>query len=510
MRLPVSLILAASLLSSAAAAQALPASQSADPYFQVSAGTLARNAALTPNTGRARNVIIFVGDGMGLSTVVASRIFEGQQRGVDGESNSLSFERLPYVALSKTYSVDTQVTDSAAGVTAIMSGVKTRNGIIGLNGLARREDCASAAGAMALSLAELAKLSGRSAGVVTTTRITHATPAGAYAHTPYRDWEADSDTPPAAIEAGCKDIARQLVEAPLALRVDVALGGGRSKFLPEAADGKRGDGRDLTREWATTGGPGALYVADAAALAAAPTAPGTRLLGLFANEHLPYEADRAIMGEGVPTLAEMTRKAIAVLSANPQGYVLLVEGGRIDMASHLGNAQRTVTETVAFAQAVQAALDSVDPNETLVIVTADHSHGLVLNGYSTRNAPILGLAGDEADALAIGLDGKPYTTLTFATGPGGPVGAAPRADPSLEHPEDLDYRQQATVGMLSAAHSGEDVAVYATGPQAYLIHGVVEETYAFQVARRALGLDGAPPPAATAPVKPRKKRFGLF
>jgi len=507
MRPFASLILVASLVASGAGAQTLPPSQTSDAYFRASAEALARAEALTPNTGRARNVIIFVGDGMGLSTVVASRIFEGQRRGVDGESNSLSFEQLPYVALSRTYSTDTQVTDSAAGVTAIMSGVKTRNGVIGLNGSAVREDCASAAGAMALSLAELGKLSGRSTGVVTNTRITHATPAGAYAHTPYRDWEADADMPPPAIAAGCQDIARQLVEAPLALRMDVALGGGRSKFLPEEAGGKRGDGRDLTGEWAASGGPGAVYVSDAAALAAAPVTPSTRLLGLFANEHLPYEADRAVMGEGVPTLAEMTRKAIAVLDQNPNGYVLLVEGGRIDMASHRGNAYRTLTETVAFAEAVRAALDMVDLKDTLVIVTADHSHGLVINGYADRNAPILGLTGDEG-APVTGLDGKALTILMFATGPGGTSGDAHRDDPAMEDTDDADYRQHAAVGLPSAAHSGEDVAVYAAGPQAFLIRGVVEETYAFQVARRALGLDAAPVTPAAAP--PRRKRFGLF
>lgn len=496
MRRFASLLVVVSLIAPGVSAQTLPGSQTGDAYFRDSAQRLDAALAAVPNTGRARNVIIFVGDGMGLSTVVASRIFEGQQRGVDGESNSLVFERFPYVALSKTYSTDMQVTDSAAGITAIMTGVKTRNGVVGLTGSAIRGNCASAQGAMALNLAEIAKAGGRSVGVVTNTRITHATPAGAYAHTPFRDWEGDEDMSPQAVAAGCVDIARQLVEPAPGARMDVALGGGRSRFLPAGAGGKRTDGRDLTREWRQIGGPGGVYVSTAAELAAAPVTPTTRLLGLFADEHLPFEVDRPAQGGTVPSLAQMTLKAIEVLSRNPDGYVLLVEGGRIDMASHLGMAGRTVTETVAFAEAVKAALGAVDLEDTLVIVTADHSHGLVLSGYADRNAPILGIAGDEGVPVT-GLDGKPYTTLMFATGPGGPDGKTGREDPSATDTTDPDYRQAAAVGLRSAAHSGEDVMIYAIGPQAYLFRGVVEETYTFHVARRALGLDGglAPAPA---------------
>ncbi len=156
--------------------------------------------------------------------------------------------------------------------------------------------------------------------------------------------------------------------------------------------------------------------AQLAALDPAKTGP---VLGLFAGEHLLYEVERPILGEGVPTLAAMATKAVDLLSKNPKGYFLLVEGGKIDMGSHLNNAKRTLTETVEFSKAVQAVLDKVNLDETLVIVTADHSHGLVISGYANRNAPILGLAGNEGEPIAAG-DGKPYTVLSFATGPGGP------------------------------------------------------------------------------------------
>lgn len=471
--------------------------QAADAYYKAGEAALAKQMAVVPNTGKAKNVILFLGDGMGISTVTAGRIYDGQQKGVDGESNSLAFEKLPYSALSKTYSHDTQVTDSAAGITAIMTGVKTRNKIIGLTGAAIGGQCETEKGARVDSLAELAKAHGRAAGVVTTTRVTHATPAGAYAHTAYRDWEGDGDMPAEALKAGCKDIARQLIEAPDALRLDVVMGGGRSRFLPKGKDGKRADGRDLTAEWLKAEGQGSAYVANADQLKVLP-AGAKHVLGLFAAEHLPYEVERATLGQGVPTLAQMATSAVDVLSKNPNGYFLLVEGGKIDMGSHLGNAKRTLSETVEFSKAIAAVLAKVDLKDTLVVVTADHSHGLVLSGYAARNAPILGLAGNEGEPIRGG-DGKAYTTLMFATGPGGPKGSDTRKDPAKEDLDDVEYVQEATVNLGSAAHSGEDVGVFADGPQAFLVRGVVEESYIFQVMRHAFGFD------AKAAPKPKKR-----
>jgi len=479
----------------------------ADAYYKAGQAALAKQMAVVPNTGKAKNVILFLGDGMGISTVTAGRIYDGQQKGVDGESNSLSFEKLSYSALSKTYSHDTQVTDSAAGITAIMTGVKTRNKIIGLTGAALGEKCETEKGNAVDTLAELAKANGRAAGVVTTTRVTHATPAGAYAHTAYRDWEGDADMPAEALAAGCKDIARQLIEAPDKLRLDVVMGGGRSRFLPDGQDvGKRADGRDLTAEWVKAEGQGATYVTTVDQLKAIP-ADTKHVLGLFAAEHLPYEVERPVLGQGVPTLAEMATSAVDVLSKNPNGYFLLVEGGKIDMGSHLGNAKRTLSETVEFSKAIAAVLAKVDLKDTLVVVTADHSHGLVISGYAARNSPILGLAGNEGEPILAG-DGKAYTTLMFATGPGGPEGNDLRKDPAKEDTDDVDYHQEATVNLASAAHAGEDVGVFADGPQAFLLRGVVEESYIFQVMRHAFGFDGpaAPASAAAEPTETKKKR----
>lgn len=472
-------------------ASAVPPAQQANAYYAHDLSALNAALAEKPNTGRAKNVILFIGDGMGISTVTAARIYAGQQAGRDGPSHSLAFEALPYLALSKTYSHDSLVTDSAPSASAMLTGVKTKNGMIGVDGSARLEDCTSLKASKVISLAEMAKAGGRSTGAITTTRITHATPASTYAHTPYRDWEGDANMSPQAKAQGCIDIARQLVEAPYGVTLDVAMGGGRSRFRPQEQGGARTDGRDLIKAWRDKAGPNSAYVSTAAQLAAIKPGQTRKILGLFAEEHMPYEAERAMLGQDKPTLAAMTVAAIDALSTNPKGYFLMVEGGRIDMGSHAGNAYRTVTETVEFSNAVAAALAKIDLKDTLVIVTADHSHGLVLSGYPSRNAPILGLADDASAATrepVKGTDGKPYSILSFATGPGGPEGDEERPDLSKVDTQDPEYRQQATVPMAYAAHSGEDVPIFAGGPQAHLVRGVVEESYIFQVMRRALGL----------------------
>ncbi|MEY4255357.1 MAG: hypothetical protein RLZZ141_584 [Pseudomonadota bacterium] len=484
---PLGGLLLALTISHAASAAEPVARQLADPYYVSGLTTLDKALALKPNTGKAKNVILFVGDGMGISTIVASRIHEGQSRGVDGVSNSLSFEALPYLALSKTYSHDTMVSDSAASASAMLTGVKTRNGTIGVDSTVIADDCQSVARAHVTTLAEIAKAKGRWTGAVTTTRITHATPASTYAHVANRDWEGDQNMSAQARAAGCKDIARQLVEAPTATRLNVAMGGGRSRFRPEAQGGSRTDDRDLIQTWLKTTGPRSAAVMNVHELKSLDPAKVDHVLGLFGQENLPYEVDRATQGADTPTLTQMATTAVDILSKNPKGYFLMVEGGRIDMGSHAGNAYRALTETEEFSKAITAVMAKVDMKDTLIIVTADHSHGLVISGYASRNDPILGLAADEGTG-GLARDSRPYAVLSYATGPGGADGENHREDLSSVNTKDPDFLQQATVPMFSAAHSGEDVAIFAGGPQAHLFHGVVEESYIFQVMRHALGL----------------------
>ena len=205
---------------------------------QVKVATSEENiAAVVKESGKAKNVILFVGDGMGISTVTAARIMAGQLEGKLGEEHQLSFETLPFSGFAKTYNVDAQTPDSAGTMTAMASGVKTDAGVIGVDEDIERGNCATVAGNELVTATELAEIAGKSTGIVSTARITHATPAATYAKSADRNWEDVSDMPEAAVTAGCEDIASQLVnfEANLEARyegldvdgLEVVMGGGR-------------------------------------------------------------------------------------------------------------------------------------------------------------------------------------------------------------------------------------------------------------------------------------------
>ncbi|MGL4543806.1 MAG: alkaline phosphatase, partial [Polymorphobacter sp.] len=228
---------------------------SSDPYWTLGRKALAARLQAMNRPARARNVILFIGDGMGISTITAARIFDAQQRAKAsgatalGEENSLSFEKLPFSALVKTYNTDAQVPDSAGTASAMNIGIKTRIGYINFRQDQTAQACKTPE-AWPRTIAEFAKGKGMAVGVVTNTRLTHATPAAVYAHVPNRNWEgADATFPAAARTAGCPDIASQLVNFGTSNGIDLALGGGRSKFQSVALGGSRDDGRDLVAEW---------------------------------------------------------------------------------------------------------------------------------------------------------------------------------------------------------------------------------------------------------------------
>lgn len=445
-----------------------------------------------------RNVVLFIGDGMGISTITAARIYAGQKLGRDGESHELSFERFPNVALIKTYNTDLQVPDSAGTMSAIITGSKTRAGVLSVGRDPARGDCEGALGAPMRTLLEEAEAAGFRSGLISTTRITHATPAATYAHSADRNWEDDKAMPAAAAEAGCVDIARQLVEFGPGDGPELVLGGGRSNFAPEGAldpeynkpMGRRQDGRNLIDHWRQAGAD-RRYVWNRAQWqeAMAGAEPGrSQILGLFEPSHLQWEADRDAALE--PSLAEMTGAAIDFLAAgNDTGYFLLVEGGRIDHAHHYGNAYRAMEDTVALDQAVAAALERVDLANTLVLVTADHSHTLTISGYPKRGNPILGKVTLPDGSYQLDANERPYTTLSYANGPGATDQPADLTDVDTTT---LDYRQAATIPMQSETHAGEDVAAYAAGPAADQLRGVMEQNEIYQVLRSAL-LGGPPP-----------------
>ena len=451
-------------------------------------------AAAQRNAARRNNVILFVGDGMDVSTVTFSRIAE---HGVDGD---LFLDRMPYTALSRTSSADNLVADSAAAMSAMMTGVNTNNGVIGYPPTTERQDSnLDGDGTPPTNVAELAKSLGYAVGIVTTARVTHSTPAAVYAHAKDQGLE--------------DDIAAQLVpggpgyNARLGSGLDVILGGGRTHFLP----GTRPDGRDLRAELQAQG---YAYVDDAAGLEA--LGAGSRVLGLFKSSYMDYEYYRRFREPGI---VDMTAKAIEVLAATGRPYFLMVESGRIDHAHHAGNAFGAFVETRELDRAIGAAIEAVDLDRTLIMATADHGHVLTVAGsmvrpvddlpYAPRSAPasftrlryhgIFGTA-HGIDGGVIGerpdRDGVPYTVLGYANGPGHREG--PRVDPNADSTPGVGgvavsstsharYLQEATVPRTSETHGGVDVAVYAIGSTAENVRGTVRTTQVFHWIAAAFG-----------------------
>ncbi|KAF0162543.1 MAG: alkaline phosphatase [Rhodocyclaceae bacterium] len=479
--------------------------ESVQDWFDNGQKFIADSKRVHAHPHKAKNVILFVGDGMGVSTVTAARILDGQMKGMTGEENRLAFENFPYLALSKTYSWDQQTSDSAPTMTAMVTGYKAREGQLSVNHLTPRGECSTAviAANSLPTILEQAAAAGKSTGIVSTARITHATPAATYAHTSVRDWEHNGQIASAATCAGVadpvKDIARQMIELSPAVKASlkVALGGGReyfranTQFDPEytTKKGLRTDGRDLTAEWVTTRGPNAKFVFDKAGFDAADPATTKHLLGLFERSHMQYEADRNAATTGEPSLTEMTEKSISMLKKNHKGFFLHVEAGRIDHAHHAGNAKRALLDAIELSKAVKKAYEMTDPRDTLILVTADHSHVFTIAGYPHRGNDILGLAAEvpnvdgDSPSPSMAGDGMPYTTLAYTNGPGAVSGT--RADLSSVDTTAIGYMQQAVVPMGSETHAGEDVAIYASGPRAHLVRGTMEQNWIYHVMKEA-------------------------
>jgi alkaline phosphatase len=465
----------------------------------------------------AKNVILFIGDGMGIATVTAARILEGQLEGNTGEENELFFETFPNVALAKTYNTNAQVPDSAGTMTAMVTGVKTDRGLISVNQYASRGDCSTVDGNIVETFLEKAELKGMSTGVVSTARITHATPAANYAHSMERDHEDDRDSSRLRTAGDCPDIARQLIEFSENISgsdgLEVVLGGGRRSFIPriENADpengqpGERLDNRNLTLEW-TEKYDNSAYIWNKEEFDSINPNNIDHLLGLFNPSHMQYSPDIEEDLGGEPTLSEMTAKAIEILSRNENGFYLNVEAGRIDHAHHATNPYRALHDTIELADAVRTAYEMVDLEDTLIIVTADHSHVFTIAGYPKRGNPILGKvvgtdsSGEPRSEPTLAADELPYTTLGYANGrvnyepPEHDTADAAhslqtqtvnRSDLSQIDTTDESFRPEALVPMNSETHAGEDVAIYAAGPGSDLVRGVMEQHVIFHVMMEA-------------------------
>lgn len=301
--------------------------------------------ALDPASSAVRNVILCIGDGMGLAHITAARIR------TLGPAGRLTIESMPITGLVTTCSADKLITDSGAAATALATGHKTKNGMIAV----------APDGTKLRTILEACQAKGLSAGLVATSSITHATPAAFGSHTTSRGDEAG--------------IAAQL----LGNRIDVLLAGGRMFFLPDTIAGSsRSDHRDLIGEAIAAG---YQYLSNRRELK---QSTAGRLLGLFQTGELTGDSLE-------PTLAEMTAAAIRALRQDNDGFFLMVEGSQIDWGGHSNNIDAVIQEVVQFDDAVKACLDfAAADGHTLVVVTADHETGGLsiiagfLNGDSLR------------------------------------------------------------------------------------------------------------------------------
>lgn len=292
-----------------------------------------------------KNVFFFIGDGMGFEQVKAAGMY------ANGEEGTLPFEAFPFQAEATTYSADNPVTDSAAAGTALATGFKVNNGVISM---AYPGD-----GSELYTLLEYFKDRGKSTGLVTTTYMSHATPAAFGAHEPSRN-----------------NLPEIVTDYLYQTRPNVLYGGANEMSVSSA----------------TTAGY--TVVTNRAEMQVLDTETETMVSGQFGSTHLPYEWDYSTGTDTgydtLPHLSEMTASALAILDNDSDGFFLMVEGGRIDHAGHDNETERNVCETVEFSNAVQVVIDwAQGRSDTLIIVTADHETGglTVLQNNGQGNFP---------------------------------------------------------------------------------------------------------------------------
>jgi len=470
----------------------------------------------------AKNVILFIGDGMSLPTVAAARILKGQKSSSSNEegfNEALSWESFPNVGLSKTYCGSNMVPDSASTASAMYTGVKTTFYTMGYDGAVVDGDPSSLDEAEELTgMLDWAQAAGKKTGFVTTTRMSHATPAAMYAKTVYRFWEGDKEITDAIVDDsnplvteeiiekyGVKDISRQLVENTPGKGLDIMLGGGRASFLPKPNSSTGGDsrwdyesngtdywdcyrldGRNLIQEW--TDSTGGVYVSNRTDLLNLDLKNTEKVMGIFKNSYVTFDEE---IEDDCPKLVDMATQAVKFLQekSGDEGYYIMIEGGKIDSAHHLGRAATALSETLALDRAVEAVLKLVDLEDTLVMVTADHAHTLTLGGYPKRTQSILGVVGEGA--YDIGMDNEPFTILSYGNGPGFMTYTAEgegdwdkinrKVNLTGSDEAGLQYKQSSGVPLDTETHGGDDVGIWAAGPWAHLVHGVHQQSYIAQV-----------------------------
>ena len=312
-------------------------------------------AANPKNTGIAKNIIFLVSDGMSSGTLNMADILMRHKYGKASTWINLYETNQVKRALMDTASANSFITDSAAAGSAWGGGMRVRNGALNIGPKGERP----------VPILQKFKSMGKAVGCITSVQITHATPASF------------------CVNNGSRNAMPEIAEDYLRLRFDLMLGGGAIYFSPE----KREDQRDLFEAYRQTGFD---LVRNSRELQQ--TKGDKPIMGIFADEGLPYAIDRMndpVLKENVPSLAEMTQKAITILKNNPNGFVMQVEGGKVDWAAHGNDAPALLYDQIDFDESVKIAMDFAESNgETLVIITTDHGNanpGLFYNSQANKN-----------------------------------------------------------------------------------------------------------------------------
>ncbi len=303
-----------------------------------------------------RNVIVLIPDGCSQSVETLARWYSGQPLELDNM----------VTGTVSTYSTDSVITDSSAAATAFATGYKTTNGFISIGPsnstvLSTLEMPPEKLQYRPLAtVLEASKLKGKATGLVSTSRVTHATPAGFASHVDNRDNET------------------QIIEQMVYENVDVVFGGASSYLIPKADGGQRTDGENLTKVLLNRG---YQYVDTRDKMM---NLTSGRAWGLFASSHMAPDIDRAELAPTEPSLSEMAGKAVQLLSKNKNGFFLMVEGSQVDWADHANDPIYSTTDFLAFDKAVKVAVDFAKKDgHTLVLVFPDHNTGgMSIGSYS--------------------------------------------------------------------------------------------------------------------------------
>ncbi|HJT82340.1 MAG TPA: alkaline phosphatase [Chthoniobacterales bacterium] len=393
-------------------------------------------------------IVLLIGEGLTPHRLAATRVFAG------GADARLVLDSMPHFALLSNASKDFATPDQSAAATALATGVKVKNRALSVN----------AEGRALITLLDLARDRGRATGLITNAQITDPTAAAFYAHS---NDSADQD-----------GIAGALSDAS---NIDLVMGGGVARFLPETKGGERQDGRDLLLELRRNGYD---IVKNRAELEGIPAWRRAKLFGAFAPNEMAF-ANQIEERSDQPSLADMVRRAVELLQYNPGGYLLVVDAGLMRKAAVANQAERTFSETIELDRALATARRYAGPKSTIIACGDVGIGGLSLNGFPFRKDSGLAL-------LGLNSAGQPW--LTWATGPNGigSYGSVKNTKPDVENgtpPPPTSGPTQvepAAVFNKSALNTVDDVAAFGAGPGSETLQGVLENTVVFRIIRDKL------------------------